>query len=49
MFKIVAFLALLSTAIAFVPTGRMKTSTSVSMDFKSEIGAQPPLGFWDVS
>lgn len=34
-------------AIAFAPSGRVARFSALKMDFSSEIGAQPPLGFWD--
>ena len=34
-------------ANAFSPAGRMARSSALKMSFESEIGAQPPLGFWD--
>jgi hypothetical protein len=34
-------------AAAFAPMGRVATSSALKMSFESEIGAQPPLGFWD--
>jgi hypothetical protein len=38
----------LASAAAFAPVARVARSFSaVKMSFESEIGAQPPLGFWD--
>ena len=42
-----ALAAILSSAAAFVPTGRKVQSPSLRMAFEKEIGAQAPLGFWD--
>mmetsp|Transcript_21481 Transcript_21481/g.21603 ORF Transcript_21481/g.21603 Transcript_21481/m.21603 type:complete len:200 (+) Transcript_21481:117-716(+) len=47
MFRTVAVLASFAGVTAFAPAGRMATSSAVKMGFESEIGAQPPLGFWD--
>merc|ERR1719164_370157 len=47
MFRVAAILAILASAAAFAPMGRMATSSALKMSFESELGAQPPLGFWD--
>jgi len=50
MFRTLCLLALAASAAAFAPSGVKRTRAgrrAMSMDFKSEIGAQPPLGFWD--
>merc|ERR1711916_408021 len=47
MFRVVAFIALFATAIAFAPMGRVASRTAVSMQYEDALGAQPPLGFWD--
>ena len=47
MFRAATILALLASAAAFAPLSRVATSTGLKMSFESEIGAQPPLGFWD--
>ena len=47
MFRVAAILAILASAAAFAPMGRMATSSALKMSFESEIGAQAPLGFWD--
>jgi len=47
MFRVSAILAIMASATAFTPMGRMTTSSSLKMSFESEIGAQKPLGFWD--
>mmetsp|Transcript_8352 Transcript_8352/g.8509 ORF Transcript_8352/g.8509 Transcript_8352/m.8509 type:complete len:200 (+) Transcript_8352:111-710(+) len=47
MFRTIAVIASLSGVVAFSPSGRMAVSSSLKMGFESEIGAQPPLGFWD--
>merc|ERR1719329_1576848 len=40
-------MALVASCAAFAPVGRVVRSSSLKMGFESEIGAQPPLGFWD--
>ena len=47
MFRATAILAILASAAAFAPMGRMATSSALKMSFESEIGSQAPLGFWD--
>ena len=50
MLHLVIVFATLIGAAAFVPVARVARSTSalrVNMGFESEIGAQPPLGFFD--
>jgi len=49
MFKYLAILAFLVGASAFNPSARVsKSSSSLKMSaFANELGAQPPLGFWD--
>ena len=47
MFRLTAVLATLLSAAAFAPVARVSRSSSLKMGFESEIGAQPPLGFWD--
>mmetsp|Transcript_47749 Transcript_47749/g.57812 ORF Transcript_47749/g.57812 Transcript_47749/m.57812 type:complete len:204 (-) Transcript_47749:108-719(-) len=39
--------ALASTAAAFAPSGLNVRSSALKMAFESEVGAQPPLGFFD--
>ena len=34
-------------AVAFAPSTKRSTSSALKMSFEQEIGAQPPLGFWD--
>lgn len=46
MMKIAAFAALLGSAAAFSPAMTSKASTALNA-FESELGAQPPLGFYD--
>ena len=46
MQKIVLALAL-ATAAAFAPNPSVTGSKTVVQAFESELGAQPPLGFWD--
>ena len=47
MFRVSFFIAILASAAAFAPVGRITTSSGLKMSFESELGAQPPLGFWD--
>lgn len=48
MFRVTALLASLLSAAAFAPRSmRPATSSALRMGFESELGAQPPLGFWD--
>lgn len=45
--QLTVFLSALLGAAAFAPSARVTTSSSLKMSFESELGAQPPLGFWD--
>ena len=51
MFKATAVLAMVAAAEAFRPSGRMATSKlsmkKATSGFEEEIGALPPVGFWD--
>ena len=49
MFRTIAALALLASASAFAPKAfkAPRGRSAMKMSFESEIGAQPPLGFWD--
>eukprot|EP01036_Dinobryon_divergens_P031132 gene31132-40483_t len=47
MFKSAVFLALLAAVSAFAPSSKRACSSSLKMGFEGELGAQPPLGFWD--
>ena len=47
MFRVVLFLVAILGAVAFAPASRMARSSAMKMSFENEIGAQPPLGFWD--
>ena len=47
MFRVSFFVAIMASAVAFAPMGRKATSSGLKMSFQSELGAQPPLGFWD--
>ena len=47
MFRVSALLAILASAAAFAPMGRVATNSALKMSFSSELGAQAPLGFWD--
>mmetsp|Transcript_20838 Transcript_20838/g.32773 ORF Transcript_20838/g.32773 Transcript_20838/m.32773 type:complete len:204 (+) Transcript_20838:75-686(+) len=44
--KSVIFAAALASAAAFAPAPVAQTATALSA-FESELGAQPPIGFWD--
>ena len=46
MMKIAALAALIGSAAAFAPASTGKASTALSA-FESELGVQPPLGFFD--
>ena len=46
--KLAIFTALVASAAAFAPASHKGASTALkAADFKSEVGAQMPLGFWD--
>ena len=46
--KTAVLLSLLASAAAFAPSkDAARTSVAVNMGFESELGAQPPLGFFD--
>merc|ERR1719453_2479008 len=47
IYQVLALFALVATATAFAPQGRMTTKSVLSMQFEDALGAQPPLGFWD--
>jgi hypothetical protein len=47
MFRALAILASFIGAAAFAPAARVARSSALKMAFENEIGAQPPLGFWD--
>lgn len=48
MFRFITFLIALVSVAAFAPVARVASrSSALTMGFESEIGAQPPLGFWD--
>lgn len=47
MFRYLLLLASLIGAFAFAPRSARPTTSALKMDFKSEVGVQPPLGFWD--
>jgi len=40
------FALLAGSAAAFAPVAQKASSTALNMAFESEIGAQPPLGFF---
>jgi len=45
--KLLITAALVASATAFAPSGLKTPSTSLNMAFESELGVQPPLGFFD--
>lgn len=45
--KIAILASLFAGAAAFAPVSQKTTSSSLSMAFNNELGAQPPLGFYD--
>uniref|UniRef100_A0A7S2V4L7 Uncharacterized protein n=1 Tax=Fibrocapsa japonica TaxID=94617 RepID=A0A7S2V4L7_9STRA len=49
--KILAIASVAGMASAFVPAmpvaGVTKSTSSLQMSYQNEVGAQPPLGFWD--
>jgi hypothetical protein len=46
MFRLIAFITLFTSAIAFMAPASRRTASSLKMNFEDAIGAQPPLGFW---
>jgi hypothetical protein len=45
--KLTILASAVATAAAFAPAKQAAKSTAVSMAFENELGAQPPLGFFD--
>jgi hypothetical protein len=45
--KLTIIASLIAGATAFAPSQTSKASTVLSVAFENELGAQPPLGFWD--
>jgi len=45
--KLAIFASLLAGAAAFAPSKVATSSTALDMSFENELGAQPPLGFYD--
>jgi hypothetical protein len=45
--KTAVLASLVATAAAFAPAKQASTSTALNNAFESELGAQPPLGFFD--
>ena len=45
--KLAIVTSLVTGAAAFAPSKVAQTSTSLNMAFENELGAQPPLGFFD--
>lgn len=47
MMKSIIFASLIAGAAAFAPVAQKSASTALNMAFEDELGAQPPLGFFD--
>ena len=47
MFRAIVTIVSLVGAAAFAPVSQVARSSALKMSFESELGAQPPLGFWD--
>jgi len=47
MIRATLFVASIIGAAAFVPSVPVQKASSLSMSFQNEIGALPPVGFWD--
>ena len=47
MFRALAILASLVSVAAFAPASRMASSSALKMSYANEIGAIPPVGFFD--
>jgi hypothetical protein len=47
MMKSVIIASLIAGAAAFAPVAQKSASTALNMAFEDELGAQPPLGFFD--
>ena len=45
--KSVIAASIIATAAAFAPAQQKASSTALKMAFEDELGAQPPLGFFD--
>ena len=45
--KLVALLSLIASATAFAPAKQASNTALKASAFEDELGAQPPLGFWD--
>ena len=45
--KTAVLASLIASAAAFAPVAQQSTSSALSMAFEGELGAQPPLGFYD--
>ena len=45
--KFILSAALIASAAAFAPASQKSVSTTLNADLSKELGAQPPLGFWD--
>jgi hypothetical protein len=47
MFKVIAILASIASAAAFAPARVASKASALKMTFENEVGALPPVGFWD--
>ena len=47
MFRLVISALALASAAAFAPASQKASTTALNMAFEGELGAQPPLGFFD--
>lgn len=47
MMKLAIFASLFAGAAAFAPVAQKASSSALKMAFEDELGAQPPLGFFD--
>jgi hypothetical protein len=45
--KTVIAASLIASAAAFAPANQASKTSALSMSFESELGVQPPLGFFD--
>jgi hypothetical protein len=44
---LLVFISMIVAVAAFSPASRIQKSAALRMGYENEIGAQPPLGFWD--
>eukprot|EP00607_Mallomonas_marina_P008759 CAMPEP_0182417698 /NCGR_PEP_ID=MMETSP1167-20130531/2131_1 /TAXON_ID=2988 /ORGANISM="Mallomonas Sp, Strain CCMP3275" /LENGTH=203 /DNA_ID=CAMNT_0024591415 /DNA_START=58 /DNA_END=669 /DNA_ORIENTATION=- len=47
MFRLATLVASFAGVAAFAPSGRSAPTSALRMAFETELGAQPPIGFWD--